>query len=183
VAGHVITLLWLYISRNFAKMWAGMSEPLATLLAIYFRGHGSRPPSMLLLAARRSGEVAARPGIDYFSLYYLIAAEQADEKSTGSSTLTVEHLRSGINLPRHISLFSDLVGAIDAISLARSGSASSRISYSEPVMHGFNFKVPELVRDQSCIVLDVPVVLCGMSPRTADDKLLAWVKRGFRFSV
>lgn len=116
-----------------------------------------------------------------FSVYYLIAAEQADEKVRRvRATLTVEHLRVSWNKATtpYLSFFNGLVRprytkyAPRQIRIAR----PKESSYREPVNAWLYFDgtLAEL-REQTRLVLDVPGGgYVAMDPRTADDKLLAW---------
>lgn len=116
-----------------------------------------------------------------FSVYYLIAAEQADEKVRRvRATTTVEHLRVSWNKATtpYLNFFSGLVRprftkyAPRQIRIARPRESS----YREPVNAWlyFNGTLAEL-REQTQLVLDVPGGgYVAMDPRTADDKLLAW---------
>ena len=116
-----------------------------------------------------------------FSLYYLIAAEQADEKVRRvRATLTVEHLRVSWNKATtpYLNFFNGLVRprytkyAPRQIRIARPRESS----YREPVNAWLYFDgtLAEL-REQTQLVLDVPGGgYVAMDPRTADDKLLAW---------
>lgn len=116
-----------------------------------------------------------------FSVYYLIAAEQADEKVRRvRATLTVEHLRVSWNKATtpYLNFFNGLVRprytkyAPRQIRIAR----PKESSYREPVNAWLYFDgtLAEL-REQTQLVLDVPGGgYVAMDPRTADDKLLAW---------
>jgi acetyl esterase/lipase len=116
-----------------------------------------------------------------FSVYYLIAAEQADEKVRRvRATTTVEHLRVSWNKATtpYLKFFNGLVRprftkyAPRQIRIARPRESS----YREPVNAWLYFDgtLAEL-REQTQLVLDVPGGgYVAMDPRTADDKLLAW---------
>lgn len=116
-----------------------------------------------------------------FTAYYLIAAEQADEKVRRvRATLTVEHLRVSWNKATtpYLKFFNGLVRprytkyAPRQIRIAR----PKESSYREPVNAWLYFDgtLAEL-REQTQLVLDVPGGgYVAMDPRTADDKLLAW---------
>lgn len=116
-----------------------------------------------------------------FSVYYLIAAEQADEKVRRvRATLTVEHLRVSWNKATtpYLNFFNGLVRprytkyAPRQIRIAR----PKESAYREPVNAWLYFDgtLAEL-REQTQLVLDVPGGgYVAMDPRTADDKLLAW---------
>lgn len=116
-----------------------------------------------------------------FSVYYLIAAEQADEKVRRvRATLTVEHLRVSWNKATtpYLKFFNGLVRprymkyAPRQIRIAR----PKESSYREPVNAWLYFDgtLAEL-KEQTQLVLDIPGGgYVAMDPRTADDKLLAW---------
>ena len=181
----VITLLWLYISRNFAKI-VGLEcpEPLANLYSrSYFRATWitTALDAGFWTAMKIKQKWLRDLASIVFSLYYLIAAEQADEKARRvRATLTVEHLRVSWNKSTtpYLSFFTSLARP----RLMRYPPRAIRIprprgsSYREPVHAWLYFNGPlSSLRDQSCIVLDIPGGgFVAMSPRTADDRLLAW---------
>lgn len=181
----VITLLWLYISRNFAKI-VGLEcpEPLANLYSrAYFR-------ATWITTALDAGFWTAmmiRPAwlrdlaSIVFSIYYLFAAEQADEKVRRvRATLTVEHLRVSWN--KATTPYLAAIGRLLRPRFTRYPPRAIRIprpresSYREPVSAWLYFDGPlSALRDETCIVLDIPGGgFVAMNPRTADDKLLAW---------
>lgn len=181
----VVTLLWLYISRNFAKIMGFESpEPLANL---YSRSYFRATWVTTALDAGFWTAMKIKPNwlkdmaSMVFTVYYLIAAEQADEKVRRvRATLTVEHLRNSWNKPTtpYLSLLSTLVRP----RFVRYPPREIRIprprgsSYREPVNAWLYFDgtLAEL-REQNQLVLDVPGGgFVAMSPRTSDDKLLAW---------
>ncbi|KAJ4331307.1 hypothetical protein N0V87_009256 [Didymella glomerata] len=95
----LVTLLYLYVARNFGKL-VGLEcpEPLAALYSrSYFRATWV---TTALDAGFWSAMKIKRKGVrDFcsivFSVYYLICAEQADEKVRKiRATLTVDHLRA-----------------------------------------------------------------------------------------
>lgn len=119
-----------------------------------------------------------------FTVYYLIAAEQADEKVRKiRAVMTVDHLRVAWNKPNtpYLSFFTRLMRP----RFTKYGPRKIRISrprssmYKEPVngwMY-FNGTLAEL-RKQTNLVLDIPGGgFVAMDPRTSDDKLLAWAGR------
>ena len=119
-----------------------------------------------------------------FSLYYLVAAEQADEKVRKvRGTLTVDHLRVSWNKPTtpYLNFFTKLLRP----KLARYPPRAIRIprppesSYKEPVSAWLYFDGPlSALKDHTRLILDVPGGgFVAMSPRTNDDKLLAWAGR------
>lgn len=119
-----------------------------------------------------------------FSIYYLIAAEQADEKVRKvRGTLTVDHLRVSWNkgTTPYLSLLSQLLRP----KLTRYPPRAIRIprprgsSYREPVSAWLYFDGPlSALKNHKNIVLDVPGGgFVAMNPRTSDDKLLGWAGR------
>jgi acetyl esterase/lipase len=181
----VTTLLWLYISRNFAKI-VGLEcpEPLANL---YSRSYFRATWITTALDAGFWTAMKVRPNwlrnlaSVVFTLYYLIAAEHADEKVRRvRATLTVEHLRVSWNKSTtpYISAINNLLRprftrySPRAIRIPRPrGSA-----YREPVHAWLYFDGPlSALRDQAQLVLDIPGGgFVAMGPRATDDKLLAW---------
>ena len=116
-----------------------------------------------------------------FSLYYLVAAEQADEKVRKMrGMLTVDHLRVSWNKPTtpYLRFFTKLLRP----RLARYPPRAIRIprprdsSYKDHINAWLYFDGPlTALRDHTRVVLDVPGGgFVAMNPRTNDDKLLAW---------
>ena len=116
-----------------------------------------------------------------FTVYYLVAAEQADEKVRKiRAVMTVDHLRVAWNKPNtpYLSFFTRIMRPRFTqykprkIRIPRPRSSM----YKEPVnawMY-FNGTLAEL-RTQTKLVLDIPGGgFVAMDPRTSDDKLLAW---------
>jgi acetyl esterase/lipase len=181
----VITLLWLYVARNFSKIMGFESpEPLANLYSrSYFRATWITTAldagfwTAMKIRPKWLKDIASM----VFSVYYLIAAEQADEKVRRvRATTTVEHLRVSWNKATtpYLKFFNGLVRprftkyAPRQIRIARPRESS----YREPVNAWLYFDgtLAEL-REQTQLVLDVPGGgYVAMDPRTADDKLLAW---------
>ncbi|KAK2861359.1 hypothetical protein FQN49_004288 [Arthroderma sp. PD_2] len=181
----VMTMLTLYISRNFAKLVGLESpEPLANLYSrSYFR-------ATWIVTALDAGFWTAMNirqkwlrdlASMIFSVYYLIAAEQADEKVRKvRATITVEHMRVSWNKSTtpYLAFFSKLLRP----RLCRRQPVAVRIprpresSYKDPVDAWLYFNGPmSTLRDQTNIVLDIPGGgFVAMGPRTSDDKLLAW---------
>lgn len=115
------------------------------------------------------------------TLYYLICAEQADEKVRKvRSVLTVDHLRVSWN--KALSPWLSLFTRIQRPRFTKYQPRAIRIprpttsSYTEPV-HGwlyFDGPVSSLKRQRK-VVLNIPGGgFVAMSPRTHDDSLLAW---------
>lgn len=181
----VVTLLWLYISRNFAKIMGFESpEPLANLYSrSYFRATWVTTAldagfwTAMKIKPNWLKDIASM----VFTVYYLIAAEQADEKVRRvRATLTVEHLRNSWN--KATTPYLSLLNSLIRPRFMRYPPREIRIprprgsSYREPVNAWLYFDgtLAEL-REQNQLVLDVPGGgFVAMSPRTADDKLLAW---------
>lgn len=116
-----------------------------------------------------------------FSVYYLIAAEQADEKVRKvRAVLTVDHLRVSWNKSTtpYLSFFTRLMRP----RLTRYGPRELRIprprqsSYKDPISACLYFDGPlSALRKHKNVVLDIPGGgFVAMDPRTTDDKLLAW---------
>jgi len=181
----VVTLLYLYIARNLGKL-LGLEcpEPLANLYTrSYFRA------TWVMTALDAGFWTAMRIRRKWirdlasiiFSLYYLVAAEQADEKVRKvRGMLTVDHLRVSWNKSTtpYLSLLTRLMRPRfmryppRAIRIPR----PSNSDYKEPVSGWLYFDGPiSALKNHTKVVLDVPGGgFVAMSPRTDDDKLLAW---------
>ena len=183
-----MTMLTLYVSRNFAKLLGLESpEPLANLYSrSYFRATWV---TTALDAGFWTAMNIKRPWLKdlcscLFTVYYLFAAEQADEKVRRvRATLTVEHLRVSWNKATtpYLSFFGRLLRPrlCNYPPLAVRIPRPKNSSYTEPVLAWLYFDGPlsELLR-QTKIVLDIPGGgFVAMNPRTSDDKLLAWAGR------
>ena len=116
-----------------------------------------------------------------FSVYYLIAAEQADEKVRKiRSALTVDHLRISWNkgTTPYLAFLQNLLRP----KFARYGPKKVRIprprdsSYKEPTIAWLYFDGPfNTIANHTSMVLDIPGGgFVAMDPRTNDDKLFAW---------
>lgn len=116
-----------------------------------------------------------------FTVYYLIAAEQADEKVRKvRGALTVDHMRVSWNkgTTPYISFLSKLVRPRlmryppRAIRIPRPASSD----YKEPVNGWLYFDGPlTALKNHTNMVLDIPGGgYVAMDPRTNDDKLMAW---------
>ena len=184
----MVTLLWLYVSRNFGKL-IGLEcpEPLANLYAPgYFR-------ATWITTALDAGFWSAMPikrrwirdsCSILFTIYYLVCAEQADEKVRKvRSILTVDHLRVSWNKTTtpYLAFFTKLLrprflrNAPRAIRIPRpSGSV-----YKEPVHAWLYFDGPlSALKKQSKVIFFVPGGgFVAMGPRTHDDALCAWAGR------
>lgn len=181
----VMTILGYYVSRNFAKI-VGLEcpEPLANL---YSRSYFRATWITTALDAGFWTAMKIKPkwlrdlASIVFSIYYLIAAEQADEKVRRvRATITVDHLRVSWNKATtpYLSALAKLVRPRltnyppRAIRIPR----PRQSSYKEPVDAWLYFDGPvSALKDQTCVVLDIPGGgFVAMNPRTSDDKLLAW---------
>lgn len=184
----VLTLLWLYIARNFAKIFGLESpEPLANLYnRAYFRATWVTTAldagfwTAMKIRRKWLRDIASM----VFSVYYMIAAEQADEKVRKvRGLLTVDHLRVSWNKSTtpYLSFFT----RITRPKLTRYPPRAIRIPrptesvYQEPISAWLYFDGPlSVLKHHTKIVLDVPGGgFVAMTPRHHDDKLMAWSGR------
>ncbi|KUJ13419.1 hormone-sensitive lipase [Mollisia scopiformis] len=181
----VITLLYLYIARNLGKL-VGLEcpEPLANLYTrSYFRA------TWITTAMDAGFWTAMRIRRKWmrdlcsivFTVYYLIAAEQADEKVRKvRGMVTVDHLRVSWNkgTTPYLNFFTTLMRPRfmryppRQIRIPR----PSNSDYKEPVNAWLYFDGPvSALKNHTKVVLDVPGGgFVAMDPRTNDDKLFAW---------
>ena len=181
----VITLLYLYSARNFGKL-VGLEcpEPLANLYSrSYFRATWV---TTALDAGFWSAMKIKRKWLrDFlsmvFSIYYMICAEQADEKVRKvRATLTVDHLRVSWNkgTSPYLAALTNLLRPRlmwyppRKIRIPR----PKESSYSEPVIAWLYFNGPiSALKKHDKIVLDIPGGgFVAMDPRNHDDKLMGW---------
>lgn len=181
----VVTLLWLYVCRNFAKIVGLESpEPLANLYSrAYFRATWITTAldagfwSAMKIRNKKVRDLASI----IFTVYYLIAAEQADEKVRKvRAVLTVDHLRVAWDKPNtpYLRWFTGIMRPKftnyppRAVRVPRPKSSA----YKVPVDAWMYFDGPlSELKKQNKLVLDVPGGgFVAMDPRTSDDKLLAW---------
>jgi acetyl esterase/lipase len=119
-----------------------------------------------------------------FTIYYLFAAEQADEKVRKiRAVLTIDHMRIAWNKPTtpYLSFFTRMMRP----RFTKYGPRRIRVPrpktsiYREPVNAWMYFDGPlSELKKQSNVVLDIPGGgFVAMNPRTSDDKLLAWAGR------
>ncbi|KAF2760514.1 alpha/beta-hydrolase [Pseudovirgaria hyperparasitica] len=181
----VITLLWLYVARNFGKV-VGLEcpEPLANLYSrSYFRATWvTTALDAGFWSAMRIRRKWARDFLSLvFSVYYLICAEQADEKVRKvRGSLTVEHMRVSWN--KGTTPYLGFLTGVLRPRLMRYPPRAIRIprpqesSYQEPVQAWLYFDGPlSALKKQRKVVLDIPGGgFVAMNPRTHDDKLMAW---------
>lgn len=116
-----------------------------------------------------------------FTVYYLIAAEQADEKVRKvRGTLTLEHLRVSWNKATTPYLWT--MAKLLRPRLTRYSARAIRIPrpkhsvHKDPISAWLYFDGPlSALRDQKCLVLDIPGGgFVAMGPRSSEDKLLSW---------
>ena len=184
----VITMLWLYISRNFAKI-CGLEtpEPLANLYSrAYFRATWvtTALDAGFWTAMRIRKKWLRDLASMMFSLYYLIAAEQADEKVRKvRGSLTVDHLRVSWN--KGTTPYLAFISRMLRPKLARYAPRKVRVqrppesAYTEPVDAWLYYDAPlSTMAHQTKMILDIPGGgFVAMDPRTNDDKLFAWAGR------
>jgi acetyl esterase/lipase len=181
----LITLLWLYVGRNFGKL-VGLEcpEPLANLYSrSYFRATWvTTALDAGFWTAMRIRPKWARDFLSMvFSVYYLIAAEQADEKVRDiRGMLTLEHLRVSwdkVGTP-YLNFLTTLMRPRfmrykpRQIRIARPKSSA----YKEPVMAWLYYDGPlSELKMHDKLILDIPGGgFIAMNPRIHDDKLMAW---------
>ena len=184
----VVIFLWLYVCRNFAKI-VGLEcpEPLANLYSrSFFRatwittGLDAGFWTAMKIKPKWLRDLASL----VFTVYYLIAAEQADEKVRRvRGTLTLEHLRVSWNKATTPYLWA--MASLLRPRLTRYSPRAIRIPrpthsiHTEPVSAWLYFDGPlSLLKEQTSMVLDVPGGgFVAMGPRNSEDKLLAWAGR------
>ncbi|KAI4229494.1 MAG: hypothetical protein L6R36_000853 [Xanthoria steineri] len=184
----VITLLWLYISRNFAKIVGLESpEPLANLYTrSYFRATWITTAldagfwTAMKIRTKWLRDLASM----VFTCYYLIAAEQADEKVRKvRGLLTVDHLR--VSWHKSTTPYLSFVTRAMRPKLTRYPPRAIRIprpgssSYKDPVNAWLYFDGPlAALKNHTNVVLDVPGGgFVAMNPRHHEDKLLGWAAK------
>ena len=119
-----------------------------------------------------------------FTVHYLIAAEQADEKVRKvRGIMTVEHLRVSWN--KTTTPYLRILSSVLRPKLTRYPPRAIRIprpadsAYQEPVNAWLYFDGPlSALKNHNKVVLDIPGGgFVAMSPRHHEDKLLAWAGR------
>ncbi|KAK0667888.1 putative hydrolase [Cercophora samala] len=186
-----ITMLYLYSARNFSTLVGLASpDPLANMYdATYFR-------ATWILTALDAGFWTAMPlktkwlrdaASIVFSLFYMVAAEKADEKVRKvRGNITVDHLRVSWNKGVDSPYLRTLQGLVRPrmtkwpprqVRIPR----PSTSDYKEPVEGWLYFDGPlselkEMGHNQ--LVLDIPGGgFVAMDPRCNDDKLFAWAAK------
>jgi len=116
-----------------------------------------------------------------FSIYYLICAEQADEKVRKvRAVITVDHMRIAWNKP--VTPYLTFLSKLMRPRFTRYNPRAIRIprpadsSYNEPVHGWLYFDGPlSALKKQTKVILNIPGGgFVAMNPRTHDDSLLAW---------
>ncbi|PNS16883.1 Hormone-sensitive lipase [Sphaceloma murrayae] len=186
----VLTLLYLYVTRNFGKV-VGLEcpEPLANL---YTRSYFRATWVTTALDAGFWSAMHIRPkwlkdlSSVVFTLYYLVCAEQADEKVRKvRAGLTLQHLRVSWDKPMtpYISFFTGLLRP--KLTKYKYPPRELRIArppqsaYEEPVRAWLYFDGPlSSLKKHDKIILDIPGGgFVAMNPRCHDDKLIGWAGR------
>jgi acetyl esterase/lipase len=184
----VITMMYLYAARNFSTLVGIASpEPMSNMYDTnYFRA------TWVLTALDAGFWTAMRIRTKWlrdlasivFSVFYLFAAEQADEKVRKvRGMLTVEHLRVSWNkgTTPYLRFFQGLMRPRfsrwppRAIRIPR----PSNSDYKEPVSGWLYYDGPlsDLARHNR-VLLDIPGGgFVAMDPRCNDDKLFAWAAK------
>lgn len=185
----VTTMLYLYAARNFSTL-VGLAcpDPLSNMYdAAYFR-------ATWVLTALDAGFWTAMKirnqklrdlASVIFSLFYLIAAEQADEKVRKvRGNITVEHMRVSWNKGSQ-SPYLRFAQSLMRPRFMKWPPREMRIArppasdYREPVTAWLYFNGPlSKLKDHNRIILDIPGGgFVAMNPRCNDDKLLAWATK------
>ncbi|KAK4228303.1 putative hydrolase [Podospora fimiseda] len=185
----LITMLYLYSARNFSTLVGLASpDPLANMYdATYFR-------ATWVLTALDAGFWTAMKirqkwlrdlSSIAFSLFYLVAAEKADEKVRKvRGNITVEHLRVSWNKGVESPYLRFMQGLMRprftkwpprAIRIPR----PSTSDYKEPVLGWLYFDGPlSDLKYHNRILLDIPGGgFVAMDPRSNDDKLFSWAAK------
>ncbi|KAG5953013.1 hypothetical protein E4U53_007184 [Claviceps sorghi] len=183
-----LTLIYLYAARNFSALVGLASpEPMANMYdTTYFR-------ATWVLTALDAGFWTAMTikirwlrdlASIFFSLFYLVAAERADEKVRKvRGMITVEHLRIAWN--KGTTPYLSVLQRLMRPRFTRWPPRQIRIprpshsDYKEPVTGWLYYDGPlaDLVH-HSRLVLDIPGGgFVAMDPRCNDDKLLAWASK------
>ncbi|KAG9228207.1 Alpha/Beta hydrolase protein [Amylocarpus encephaloides] len=179
------TFLYLYVARNLGKL-LGLEcpEPLANLYTrSYFRATWvTTAMDAGFWSAMRIRKKWLRDFCSMlFTGYYLIAAEQADEKVRKvRAMLTVEHLRVSWN--KGTTPYLSALQTLMRPRFMRYPPRQIRIprpansDYTEPVNGWLYFDGPlSALKTYKKVILDIPGGgFVAMGPRESDDKLFAW---------
>jgi len=184
-----MTMMYLYAARNFSTLVGLASpDPLANMYdTTYFRA------TWILTALDAGFWTAMKIQTKWlrdlasivFSVFYMVAAEQADEKVRKvRSNITVEHLRVSWNKGNQSPYLRFLQGIVRprftkwpprAIRIPRPATSD----YKEPVNGWLYYDGPlSELEHHNRIVLDIPGGgFVAMDPRCNDDKLNAWAAK------
>lgn len=186
----ILTLLYLYLTRNFGKVVGLESpEPLANL---YTRSYFRATWVTTALDAGFWTAMHVRPrwlrdiSSVVFTLYYLVCAEQADEKVRKvRAGLTLEHMRISWDKPNtpYIRTLTNLLRP--KLTKYKYPPRELRIprpqqsSYNESIKAWLYFDGPlSGLQKHDKIILDIPGGgFVAMDPRCHDDKLIGWAGR------
>ena len=179
-------MLYLYLARNFAKITGLESpEPLANLYSRkFFRATWiTTALDAGFWTAMKIKNKMLRDFLSMvFTVYYLIAAEQADEKVRKvRATLTVDHLRNSWNKAADSPYLAGASALLRPFKM-KYGPRHLYIhrpkdsAYKDPISAWMYFDGPlSDLRKQTNLVIDIPGGgFVAMSPRNHDDKLFTW---------
>ncbi|KAK3684237.1 alpha/beta-hydrolase [Podospora appendiculata] len=185
----VMTMMYLYAARNFSTLVGLASpDPLANMYdATYFRATWALTAldAGFWTAMKINSKWLRDLASIVFSLFYMVAAEKADEKVRKvRSNITVEHLRVSWNKGVTSPYLRFMQGLVQprftrwpprAIRIPRPATSD----YKEPVSAWLYFDGPlSELEHHDRIVLDIPGGgFVAMDPRCNDDKLLAWAAK------
>lgn len=185
----VITMMYLYAARNFSTLVGLASpDPLTKMYdATYFRATWvlTALDAGFWTAMKISNKKLRDLASVVFSVFYLIAAEQADEKVRKvRGNITIDHLRvswnKGTQSP-YLRFFQNLLRPTfmqwppRPIRIHRPDTSDYKETISAWLY--FNGNIREL-KDQTNIILDIPGGgFVAMDPRCSDDKLLSWAAK------
>ncbi|KAK4153180.1 hypothetical protein C8A00DRAFT_43859 [Chaetomidium leptoderma] len=185
----VITMIYLYVARNFSTLVGLASpDPLSNMYdATYFRATWVLTAldagfwTAMKIGNKRLRDLASI----VFSVFYMIAAEQADEKVRKvRGNITVEHMRISWNKGTQSPYLRFLQGLMRPrftkwpprqVRIPRPAASD----YKEHVSGWLYFDGPlSDLEHHNNIILDIPGGgFVAMDPRCNDDKLLAWASK------
>ncbi|KXX77968.1 Hormone-sensitive lipase [Madurella mycetomatis] len=185
----VITMIYLYAARNFSTLVGLASpDPLANMYdATYFRATWvlTALDAGFWTAMKISNKTLRDLASIVFSVFYMAAAEKADEKVRKvRGNITVEHLRVSWNKGSQSPYLRFLQNLVRprfmrwpprAIRIPRPATSD----YKDPVSGWLYFDGPlSELENHNHIVLDIPGGgFVAMNPRCNDDKLFAWAAK------
>ncbi|KAK3304640.1 Alpha/Beta hydrolase protein [Chaetomium strumarium] len=185
----VLTMTYLYAARNFSTLVGLASpDPLTNMYdAAYFRATWvlTALDAGFWTAMKIRNKTLRDLASMVFSIFYLIAAEQADEKVRKvRGNITVEHMRVSWNKGTQSPYLRFLQGLMRP-RLMRWPPRQIRIprpaasDYKEAVWAWLYFDGPLTeLQHQNRIILDIPGGgFVAMDPRCNDDKLFAWAAK------